>query len=363
MVQKEIINILEEKIKDLEEFISAGRGYISTKEYEEMIETLYSAIEVFEMWPISYDVSESVKPKTQKIKLSEIRQLVRKSLNEANEINKKYTHFLIDKNNNKIVNGFEYPSTDKESINYYLKQDIKDQFPDRKPSEFKLVSKSSLEKSGMNPFDVQNWKSVNEEESCNECNESKKVQKIKVSEVRKIVKSALNEKWKGDAKVEKTGEHADKTVAELKKELKDLKEKSKKYQDQGKKVPKSIIDQEREIVFAIRAKQGWKKGKGAIGESQLKEAKQDYETYHNSFTDAATDAREMAEKRGYTIDEDDWWNEVASGGRYGRARPAIGKTHTFTVGLLKDGKPQRKALIFTVYGMESGRYELVAYIN
>lgn len=252
MVQKEIINILEEKIKDLEEFISAGRGYISTKEYEEMIETLYSAIEVFEMWPISYDVSESVKPKTQKIKLSEIRE---------------------------------------------------------------------------------------------------------------IVKSALNEKWKGDAKVEKTGEHADKTIAELKKELKDLKEKSKKYQDQDKKVPKSIIDQEREIVFAIRAKTGWKKGKGAIGESQLKEAKQDYETYHNSFTDAATDAREMAEKRGYTIDEDDWWNEVASGGRYGRARPAIGKTHKFTVGLLKDGKPQRKALIFTVYGMESGRYELVAYIN
>ena len=69
----------------------------------------------------------------------------------------------------------------------------------------------------------------------------------------------VNEKWKGDVKVKKTGEHADKSVAELKKELNSLKEKSKKYQDEGKKVPKNIINQEAELKFAIRAKQGWKK--------------------------------------------------------------------------------------------------------
>ena len=69
----------------------------------------------------------------------------------------------------------------------------------------------------------------------------------------------VNEKWEGDVKVKKTGEHADKTVSELKKELNSLKEKSKKYQDEGKKVPKKIIDQEAELKFAIRAKQGWKK--------------------------------------------------------------------------------------------------------
>lgn len=69
----------------------------------------------------------------------------------------------------------------------------------------------------------------------------------------------VNEKWEGDTKVKKTGEHAGKTVSELKKELNSLKEKSKKYQDEGKKVPKKIIDQEAELKFAIRAKQGWKK--------------------------------------------------------------------------------------------------------
>jgi len=78
-------------------------------------------------------------------------------------------------------------------------------------------------------------------------------------ELREKKQKDVNEKWKGDVKVKKTGEHADKSVAELKKELNSLKEKSKKYQDEGKKVPKNIIDQEAELKFAIRAKQGWKK--------------------------------------------------------------------------------------------------------
>ena len=72
--------------------------------------------------------------------------------------------------------------------------------------------------------------------------------------------------------VKKTGEHADKTVAELKKELNALKAKSQKIQDSGKKVPKSIVDQEAELKFAIRAKQGWKEKTEAkkINESELK---------------------------------------------------------------------------------------------
>ena len=51
------------------------------------------------------------------------------------------------------------------------------------------------------------------------------------------------------------------------------------------------------------------------------------------------------------------------GGRYSRSRPGVGKTHSFTVGLLKGGKPQKKSLNFQVYGMPSGKYELNAYVN
>jgi hypothetical protein len=98
-----------------------------------------------------------------------------------------------------------------------------------------------------------------------------------------------------------------------------------------------------------------------LGENKLKE--NSVETYHNSFTHAAEAAKAYAIKKGYEINEDDWQTQVALGGRYSRSRPGVGKTHSFTVGLLRNGKPQRKGLNFSVYGMESGKYELTAYVN
>ena len=93
----------------------------------------------------------------------------------------------------------------------------------------------------------------------------------------------------------------------------------------------------------------------------LTERKSDYITYHSSFTDAADEAKRLAERMGYEIDEDDWFNEVAV--KYPRGRPSVGKTNKFSVALLKNGKPQRKRLQFQVYGMEGGRFELNAYIQ
>jgi hypothetical protein len=87
------------------------------------------------------------------------------------------------------------------------------------------------------------------------------------------------------------------------------------------------------------------------------------ETYHKSFTHAAEAAKAYALKKGYDINEDDWQSQVAMGGRYSRSRPGVGKTHSFSVGLLRNGKPQRKNLNFSVYGMESGNFELTAYVN
>jgi hypothetical protein len=98
-----------------------------------------------------------------------------------------------------------------------------------------------------------------------------------------------------------------------------------------------------------------------LGENKLKE--NSAPIYHNSFTHAAEAAKAYAIKKGYEINEDDWQTQVALGGRYSRSRPGVGKTHSFTVGLLRNGKPQRKALHFSVYGMESGKYELTAYVN
>jgi len=87
------------------------------------------------------------------------------------------------------------------------------------------------------------------------------------------------------------------------------------------------------------------------------------DTYFKSFTQAVEFARKATEKRGFTIDEDDWQTQIAFGGKYTRSRPSKGKTHSFTIGLLKNGKPQRKSLQISVYGMDSGSYELTHYIN
>ena len=43
--------------------------------------------------------------------------------------------------------------------------------------------------------------------------------------------------------------------------------------------------------------------------------------------------------------------------------PLLLPTNSFSVGLLKGGKPQRKNLNISLYGMESGKFELTYYIN
>jgi hypothetical protein len=65
----------------------------------------------------------------------------------------------------------------------------------------------------------------------------------------------LEERWKGDAEIEQTGEWSGKTVAQLRKRKKQLMDKEERTKAEQEEV--------REINFAIRAKTGWKKGKGA----------------------------------------------------------------------------------------------------
>jgi hypothetical protein len=58
------------------------------------------------------------------------------------------------------------------------------------------------------------------------------------------------EKWRKDVKIQSTGEHAGKSIAQLKKEIEALK---------GKPGNKEKMS---ELLFALRAKQGWKKKTG-----------------------------------------------------------------------------------------------------
>lgn len=84
---------------------------------------------------------------------------------------------------------------------------------------------------------------------------------MKISELRKmireIIQEEINEKWAGDVDVKSTGQYADKTVADLKKSIAALKAKETSTEADKKKMG--------QLLFALRAKQGWKKGKGATG--------------------------------------------------------------------------------------------------
>jgi hypothetical protein len=87
------------------------------------------------------------------------------------------------------------------------------------------------------------------------------------------------------------------------------------------------------------------------------------DTYFKTASEAAEYAKKQVEKKGFQVDEDDWQSQIGFGGKYSRMRPSVGKTHSFSIGLIKNGKPQRKALHISLYGMNSGQYELTHYIN
>ena len=71
----------------------------------------------------------------------------------------------------------------------------------------------------------------------------------------------LSEKWAKEVKIQSTGEHAGKSMAQLKKEIAALRGKPGNKEKMG------------ELIFALRAKQHWKKGKGATGLSKVKSKK------------------------------------------------------------------------------------------
>jgi len=93
-------------------------------------------------------------------------------------------------------------------------------------------------------------------------------------------------------------------------------------------------------------------------ETDLQE-KSDYEVYHKDYSGAVQTAIKQAEKRGFEVDMDDWHDKVATGPK----KPSAGKTNSFSVNLMKDGKESKKKLHLQVYNMDNHKYELNMYIE
>jgi len=87
------------------------------------------------------------------------------ALKEGFELGAGYTHFAILKANGKIATGWNYSSLydkdekayDNYSIQVYVREDIMNDFPENKLSDFKLVTRKYLDKKNVNPSDTNNW--------------------------------------------------------------------------------------------------------------------------------------------------------------------------------------------------------------
>jgi hypothetical protein len=109
--------------------------------------------------------------------LGKSRTAIEENVNEGKfKLGKGYTHFAIFKNDNKIATGWDYSSLydkeeksyDNDSILEYVREDIMNDFPDNKISDFKIVTLNYLKKKGIEPSDSNNWYKPNINEGLSE---------------------------------------------------------------------------------------------------------------------------------------------------------------------------------------------------
>lgn len=105
------------------------------------------------------------------------------------------------------------------------------------------------------------------------------------------------------------------------------------------------------------------KGYGVKEEVELDEARKDAsaDLYFNTYSAAVQHARAQAEKKGFEVVEDDWFNQVTTG----KGKPGRGKTTRHTLKLTKNGKPVRQGLSIQVYNRDTDKntYELNFYVS
>lgn len=91
---------------------------------------------------------------------------------------------------------------------------------------------------------------------------------------------------------------------------------------------------------------------------RMSEAKGGYTINHKTFSSAVQHAEEVVNKRGFEVDPEEWDRKVSMGPR----KPGAGKTNSYTIALMKNGKEVKQKLQMQVY-YDEGRYELNMYIS
>jgi hypothetical protein len=132
-------------------------------------------------------------------------------------------------------------------------------------------------------------------------------------------------------------------ISDEREKLKILDPRSKDAADRGEAELKRRMKKESVVLKALR---------------RISEAKDAYTVAHKSFSSAVQHAEEVAKKRGFEIDPEEWDRKVSMGPR----KPGAGKTNSYKIDLMKDGKEVKQKLNMQVY-YDEGRYELNMYIS
>lgn len=157
--------------------------------------------------------------------------------------------------------------------------------------------------------------------------------------------SVAQQKIMGMALAYKRGEMPD-ASDEVKKIAKSMT--TKELEDFAKTKHKGLpMNKESKTFFALR--------------KELNEAMASSDLYFDTYTAAVQHAKAQAEKKGFEVEEDDWFKKVS----VGQGKPKEGKTTSHLLKLTKDGKPVRKGLAIQVYNRGAGKkpYELNFYVS
>lgn len=85
---------------------------------------------------------------------------------------------------------------------------------------------------------------------------------------------------------------------------------------------------------------------------------QQNDTYFDTLSAALDAVRTKVEERGFTVDEDVMFTQFGTGGI------GYGETKRANIPLLRNGIPdKRRTVTIAIYRMDSGKYELTAYLN
>ena len=137
--------------------------------------------------------------------------------------------------------------------------------------------------------------------------------------------------------------------------------------DTVKKMNLDRSDKKQEAMYKALSDLGWEMTAAGkfVKESvvlkslrRITEAKDAYTVAHKSFSSAVQHAEEVTKKRGFEIDPEEWDRKVSMGPR----KPGSGKTNSYKIDLMKDGKDVKQKLNMQVY-YDEGRYELNMYIS